>query len=135
MLGGVRAPGPPPRAVLDERPLPGRQAQLPGRQLEAKVAGREGIRVSESAHRDHLRCPRADPWQGQQLPVRAVPVGTGIQDEASVGKPGDQRTQRPLPGLRHGEMDGIDLGKLFDRREGVGQCALTILDRLPLGRD
>ena len=114
MLSGVGAPGPPMRAVLNEYSLIRRQAQLLGSELQPKVTGGKGVRIAKAAHRDHLGGPGADSWQGQQLCSRAVPVTSGIQDHGSIDEAGDEGTQRPLPGLGHGQMDGIDLGKLFD---------------------
>ena len=99
MLGGVGAPRTPPGAVLDECPLSRGQAQLRGGNPKAEVAGGKGIRISKAAHRDHFCGPGADPRQGQQLSACALPVAPGVQGDASVGEPRDQRTQSSSSGL------------------------------------
>src|ERR1700677_332223 len=114
MLGGVGAPRPPPGAVLDECPLLRGQAQLRGGNPKAEVAGGKGVRISKAAHRDHFCGPGTDPRQGQQLSARAFPVAPGVQDDASIGQARNQGAQRPLSGPGHGQMDGLDRGKLSD---------------------
>src|SRR5271156_3945002 len=114
VLGGVGAPRTPPGAVLDECPVLRGQAQLRGGNPKAEVAGGKGVRISKAAHRNHFCGPGTDPRQGQQLSARAFPVAPGVQGDASVGKPCDQRTQSPLSGLGHSQMDGIDRGELSD---------------------
>jgi hypothetical protein len=75
------------------------------------------------------------------LAARAFPVGPGVQHDAAVRKAGNEGAQGPLPGFGDGQMYGIDrpvfhvFHELLYRREGMGQCAMEILDRLTIGGD
>lgn len=66
---------------------------------------------------------------------RTFPVAPGIQDNAAVGNPGNKCGKCPSACLGYGQIGGIDLGELLDRRERVGQRALGVVDRPPMGSD
>src|SRR5947208_12029136 len=52
--------------------------------LDAEVARQERIGVAERAHHDIAGRPFPDPWYLQQLLVRFIPVGPGIECEPAA---------------------------------------------------
>ena len=68
------------------------QAELLGGQPDPEVGGRERVGVAEAAHGDHLRGPRSDARQRQQLFAGAVPVAAGVEHDVAVGQRPDRAT-------------------------------------------
>src|SRR6266566_3109641 len=88
VLHGVRPPRPPPLGPLDQRGWGGGgggQAGRGGRLLHAQVGGREGIGVTEAAHRHDLDGPLADARHGRERAPRELPVGPRAEVERARG--------------------------------------------------
>ena len=135
VLSDIRAPRSPAQAVLGEWSRVARQAQLLCRHTHTEVARRKGIGVAEPAHCDHLRSPRTDPGQPEQLFTGAVPVTSCVEHHRAVRQRTDQRDQRPLPGLRKGKVCRIDLGEILDRRKHMAESTVGVGNGPAVGRD
>ena len=102
----------------------------PCRFPQPDVADREGIRVAEGAHRNHLEGPGTDPRQGGQDGPRLGPVGPGAEVQRAGGEGGGERDQGGAAGGGHAQAGGIEPGDGGGRREQVTKAALWVLEGL-----
>jgi len=121
--------------VIGQRTYRTAHSELLCGSTKPEIVDRKRIRVSQSAHRDHLGRPRTDTGQGEQPVPGPLPIAPRPQFDIPGGDRLDQPAETVPPCGGQREMLRYDIGEPGDAREQVSQIAARILDRLAVGGD